>query len=101
MRGLRAGFDCSGLIMYCAKSAHIPYSYLTTGMMTSSNSMRRLAVGEKMQPGDVMLFSGHVGFYDPGHAGGDVLSAMTHGLGYGDPKYFGGHFIPLRMRVKC
>jgi RHS repeat-associated protein len=94
------GFDCSGLIMYCAKSAHIPYTYLETSGM-GLPSMRALQAGEQMQPGDIMLFSGHVGLYDPGpNRKGELLSATSHGVRYELPKFWSGLTV-MRMRVKC
>jgi len=69
--------------------------------MSSSPYLRTV---DSAQAGDIMLFTGHVGFYDPDQSpDGDFLSATTtKGIAYSKPEYFGkpkGSFSYMRLQV--
>jgi cell wall-associated NlpC family hydrolase len=75
------GFDCSGLV-WCVISEmkHYKFEYRNTPNLAHHPMLRRLNVPpELLRSGDIVLFSGHVGFYDPspdedsGGDGRDVL----------------------------
>jgi RHS repeat-associated protein len=96
-----SGFDCSGLVSFCINASGIPFVYSATGTLASSFSVRPISSGQ-MSPGDLLLFSGHVGFYDPGQStAGPLLSATSSkGVRYTPTSFFGGYSV-LRVRVKC
>ena len=102
------GFDCSGLVTYSINAAGIPYVHNGTATMANSPSFRKLGPNEEMVRGDIMLFPGHVGFYDPrlGNNPEVLLSARSGELSkkvmYGDPKWWNnGNYTSYRVRVPC
>ena len=101
------GFDCSGLVSWSINSAGFQYGptgYINTIRMRATPFLRFLGPRESQRPGDIMLFTGHTGFYDPSQsAKGDFLSATVHsGVAYSSPQYFGnpaGQFKYMRLQV--
>jgi RHS repeat-associated protein len=59
------------------------------------------------QPGDVIVFPGHVGILDPTRAPSSVLSAQgtptrsTPGVKWGQPGWFGSPFNIFRIQIPC
>lgn len=96
------GFDCSGLISYCITNAGINFAYQSTRTLGKSVALRAIP-SSQITNGDLMLFSGHVGFYDSRGGSKFLLSATTsHGVAYANPAYFGnGNYTAYRILVKC
>ena len=55
----RAGFDCSGMILTAAQIVGMPY-FLKNTYTISKRYLRPLAVGEKLESGDLLWYSGHI-----------------------------------------
>ncbi len=94
------GFDCSGFVNWSIHAAGFAFRYAPTSSMLSSPYLRMVNPGQA-QPGDIMLFSGHTGFYDPGQSSiGPFLSARTSvGVQYGQPSWWGNNPQYLRLQV--
>lgn len=95
------GFDCSGLVWYAINQAHFAYKYSSTRDIPHNLNIRRLTIPpEAAMAGDIVLFSGHVGFFDPDAAGGKTLySATSSGVHNEAPKYFGAQLGIYRLMV--
>ena len=96
------GFDCSGFVFYVINESGISVPYFPTNSIRGKPGYRTIPENG-MTPGDVILFHGHVGFFDPGQSSiGNFLSARTRGgVNYGNGAWWGGSFDSLRIRVKC
>lgn len=96
-----AGFDCSGLVWYTIKGAGYAYTYSSTSDIPHNQNLRRLKIPpDQLRTGDLMLFNGHVGFFDADAAKGKTLySATSHGVRNEDPKYWGGPTGYYRLQV--
>jgi RHS repeat-associated protein len=98
------GFDCTGLFLQVLTDLGY-YSgnpETTTGNIPNLNIVRPLGSSEQLMAGDILLWSGHVGFYDPNPPPTDpnnsqitvpsnynVFSAETHhGATWGDPTWW-------------
>jgi RHS repeat-associated protein len=94
------GFDCSGLVWYSITQAGIIYQYVSTGGMSTSQYLKKISAGD-LQPGDIVLFSGHTGIYDPNQSkpGYDILNAMNKGVGYGPSSWYGPPVAYFRVQV--
>src|SRR3990167_2773484 len=53
-----SGFDCTGLILRAAQIAQIPYLFKNT--TTVGFNLKQLQSNEKIENGDLILFSGHI-----------------------------------------
>src|SRR3990167_5306648 len=53
-----SGFDCTGLILRAAQIAQIPYFFKNT--TTVGFNLKQLQSNEKIENGDLILFSGHI-----------------------------------------
>jgi len=96
------GFDCSGFVCYSINAAGVSFPHNPTSSMASSPSVRVLKPNEAITPGNLMLFSKHVGFYDPGRSShGDLLSAGDKGVRYGEASWYGNQYKSLKVMVKC
>jgi hypothetical protein len=99
----REGIDCSHLVSVSIKEAGIPYSYSTTGTMSQNTSLRSIAQSEA-GIGDVILFVGHTGIYNPDTpvAGKPVISAQTKlpaAVSYGKVESFAGPHSYYRVQI--
>gem|GEM_PF-6644539 len=97
-----AGFDCSGLVWYVISQAGFKYTYTETSAIPHNLSLRRLTIPpDAVRAGDLMLFSSHVGFYDPDPPtdGKTLYSATSHGVRYEYPKYWGSPLGFYRLQV--
>jgi cell wall-associated NlpC family hydrolase len=98
----KTGIDCSHLVSKAAEDAHIPYEYVTTSEMPSTVQLRELSNKDAKQAGDLVLFPGHVGLYDPTPPveGRNVLSATRHhGVAWGSNDWFPGDPTYYRIQV--
>lgn len=94
------GFDCSGLVWYVIKQAGFNYTYSSTSDMPHNPNLRRLRIPpDAIRAGDLMLFSGHVGFYDPSQDAKTLYSATSHGVRNENPKYWGSVQGYYRLQV--
>ena len=104
-----AGFDCSGFVCYVLQNTVNPdYLYSTTLGMPTNPGLRSLGSGESPQPGDVMLFPDHAGFYDPSppNPGQSLFSPRGSRkkpgkVDWGNPKWWPGPRKYFRPRVPC
>jgi len=102
----RTGVDCSGLV-YCAirESVNSSFQYSTTSSLPTSPGVRGPIGSTQSQPGDIVLFRGHVGFYDPNPTGrGQTILSARSGLGrvdHGKPEWYRGDPQYFRVRVPC
>jgi RHS repeat-associated protein len=94
------GFDCSGFVNWSIHAAGFAYRYAPTASMGASPFLRMVDPGQ-IRPGDIMLFRGHTGFYDPGQSSiGPFLSARSSvGIQYGQPSWWGNSPKYLRLQV--
>jgi len=84
--------DCSHLVYEAHKALNVSSTYSPSGNFANNSHYRSLTASEKPQKDDVMLFPGHMGFYDPNPpiTGYTVLGATSSGgVRYGDPSWFG------------
>jgi RHS repeat-associated protein len=74
----KSGIDCSRLVANAINEAGIPYQYTRTAGMPASPYLREVPRAAA-RAGDVFLFPGHTGFYDPSNpmAGKPYLSAIS------------------------
>jgi cell wall-associated NlpC family hydrolase len=97
------GFDCSGLVWYViSEMGHYKFAYRNTPTLAHHPMLRRLSIPpELLRAGDIVLFSGHVGFYDPAPANGDktLYSATSHGVHHENPKYWGSPLGYYRLQT--
>ena len=56
-------FDCSGFVYWCMRSAGLSCSYQTSSMWASCTKYQRITSLSKIERGDILVFSGHVGIY--------------------------------------
>lgn len=54
-------FDCSGFVYWCLNSAGVSQSYLTSSGWRSVGKYSRVSSYYDLQPGDIIVVSGHVG----------------------------------------
>lgn len=98
-----SGFDCSGLVWYSiSQIAKLKFSYSVTSNFAINPMVRRLKIPpDVLLAGDMMLFQGHVGFYDPNPPtkGKTLFSATSHGVRYEDPKFWGTPLGYFRLQV--
>ncbi|OGP66413.1 MAG: hypothetical protein A2W27_02855 [Deltaproteobacteria bacterium RBG_16_44_11] len=97
--------DCSHFVNIAYNDAGFPYDYLNTWYFTSSPNFKAVP---SCQAGDVALFKGHMGIYNPNppKSGYYILSSTTSkGVRYGEAKWFGspkGSFSCYRYdKDKC
>jgi hypothetical protein len=97
----RSGIDCSHLVYEAINAAGISFGYSPTAGLATHPSLRSISMKE-MRAGDVLLFPGHVGFYDPNppKPGKTLYSAWSKGVRSGNPDSF-GEFVAFRVRVQC
>jgi hypothetical protein len=107
-------FDCSGLVCYAIRQSVNPaFPDLASNQRTDPKT-HRLILGfntpqtglrpitpEAAVAGDVVVFSGHVGLYDPSDAPKSLYSATNHGVMAQDPKFWKGPAKYFRVRVPC
>ncbi len=55
---IKTGFDCAGLILRAAQICNLPYFFKNT--TTLAYYLKPLALGEKIEKGDLIFFAGHV-----------------------------------------
>jgi cell wall-associated NlpC family hydrolase len=103
--GPEDGFDCSGLVFYVISHevGHI-FEYKNTDSLAVHPMLRRLQVPpDALQAGDIILFRGHVGFYDPnppkGKEGRTLYSATAHGVRNEKPIFWGSALGYFRIRA--
>jgi len=98
-----SGFDCSGFIWYVLTQQGFNYPYTPTSAMANSQSLRQLNIPpEVINAGDLILFNGHAGFFDPNPPipGKTLYSATTTGGVHNeDPTYFGPIVGYYRLQV--
>jgi cell wall-associated NlpC family hydrolase len=84
----REGIDCSHFVYNAYLDAGFSYEYLSTSTFPSSPHFEKV---ETPQAGDVVLFNGHMGIYNPhpSEAGKTILNAGSKGVGYGRPSWYG------------
>lgn len=85
-----AGIDCSNFVHKASMEAGFPYEYLNTTKFPTSPRFKEVT---RPQIGDVVLFQGHMGIYNPDapSEGYVILSATTSkGVRYGRPAWFHG-----------
>ena len=107
------GIDCSNLVHKAINGAFpkLDFPYAATDILASSSNLRKLADGEAKQAGDIILFSGHVGLFDPmppsDKAGQTLFSARGDktrsdpGVTWGKSEWFGAVKGVFRLRVPC
>jgi RHS repeat-associated protein len=81
--------DCSHFVNFAYNDAGFPYDYLPTYSFAQSPNFRNVT---SCQVGDVTLFGGHMGIYNPNppKGGYNILSATVgKGVIYGKAKWFG------------
>lgn len=97
------GFDCSGLVWYViSEMGKYQFEYRSTNSLPHHPMLRRLALPpEVLRAGDIVLFSGHVGFYDPNppKAEKTLFSATSHGVRHESPKFWGSPVGFYRLEV--
>lgn len=97
------GFDCSGLVWYViSELGQYQFEYRSTKTLPHHPMLRRLWIPpELMQTGDLILFTGHVGFYDPSPPKKDktLYSATSHGVHHENPKYWGSPVGNYRLQT--
>ena len=83
----RDGIDCSHFVHRAYQEAGFDYDYLSTSYLSKSQNFVPVGVP---QAGDLILFQGHVGIYNPKppKAGKTVLSAGNTGVHYGKPGWY-------------
>jgi hypothetical protein len=109
----KAGIDCSHLV-YRAIVGAFPksgYAYLDTSHIPTSKQIHKLAKEDRLQAGDLILFGGHVGFYDPtpptDKPGQTLFSARgsqsvsTPGVTWGKSEWFQPFVGNYRLRLSC
>lgn len=97
-----AGFDCSGLVWYSINQAGFTYSYSDTADFPHNLRVRKLRIPpDQAEAGDILLFSGHMGFFDPNPpvAGKTLYSATSHGVRYESPRFWGTQLGIYRLQV--
>jgi len=108
------GFDCSGLVCWAVQHS-INSSFPNQSAQKSSASMQNPQPGlmpispGQAGPGDLVLYPGHVGFFDPGNPDGDLFSARgdpndlanSHGVDWAPRSGFKGTQHFFRLRVPC
>ena len=105
------GLDRSGLVM-CAIRGSVSPNFpidprLNTGGLSKNPGFRHLNTGEPLYPGDILLFPGHMGLYDPDPSGWDTYSARgdknrsTPGVTRGKQKMFGTVQGIFRVKIPC
>lgn len=89
----RAGFDCSGMILTAAQIAGMPY-FLKNTYTISKRYLRPLSVGEKLENGDLLWYSGHIIVVS------DVQrNLLIESVGY-EPGYGKVHQVPVSKVFK-
>jgi hypothetical protein len=81
---------------------HCTFKYLSTSELPHHPMLRRLSIPpELLRAGDIVLFSGHVGFHDPDppKPGKTLYSATSHGVRHEDPKYWGSPLGYYRLQA--
>lgn len=67
-------FDCSGFVYYCLNQAGVKQSYLTSYGWRSVGRYTKITNFNSLQPGDIIVVSGHVGIVAEG---GTVVDASS------------------------
>ena len=97
------GFDCSGLVWYVIHEVgKYSFEYRSTKTLNHHPMLRRLSLPQDpLRAGDLVLFSHHVGFYDPDppKAGKTLYSATSHGVRHENPIFWGSPVGYYRLRV--
>jgi RHS repeat-associated protein len=99
-------FDCSGLVCFAIQHSVNP-SFPNQSAQPGINSMQNPQPGlspidpSQGVPGDLVLFPGHVGIYDPNSGRNDLLSATQHGVRTAPRGGFDGPQQFLRLRIPC
>lgn len=95
------GFDCSGLVWYVISELNnYNFEYRSTRTLPHHPMLRRITK-DKLQTGDLILFSSHVGFYDPKppQEGKTLYSATSHGVRHENPRYWGSPVGYYRLQT--
>lgn len=111
--GTRQGIDCSHHVYKSIDDAfpQLKFEYASTAILADSPNLRKLDDNDTRQPGDIILFAHHAGFYDPSppadKPGQTLLSARGDkdradpGVQWGKSEWFGAISAWLRVRVPC
>lgn len=67
-------FDCSGFVYWCLNQAGVKQSYLTSSGWRSVGKYTKITSFSSLQPGDIVVVSGHVGIVA---GGGTVIDASS------------------------
>lgn len=67
-------FDCSGFIYWCLNQAGVKQSYLTSSGWRNVGKYTKITSFSSLQPGDIVVVSGHVGIVA---SGGTVIDASS------------------------
>ena len=91
----REGIDCSHFVHRAYVEAGFDYDYLSTSALPQSPNFDPVGIP---QAGDLILFQGHVGIYNPKapDPGKTVLNAGTKGVHYGRPSWYTGPYTYYR-----
>jgi len=67
-------FDCSGFVYWCLNQAGVKQSYLTSSGWRNVGKYTKITQFDNLQPGDIIVVSGHVGIVA---GGGTVIDASS------------------------
>lgn len=83
------GIDCSHFVWQVYNGIGLRYSYTPTSSFAGLSEFCEVMAPER---GDVVLFSGHMGIYDPytPTAGHTLYGAYSAGVGYSNPSWWSG-----------
>lgn len=89
-------FDCSGFVYWCLNQAGISQGYMTSASWAKCSKYPKITSMSKLERGDIIVYSGHVGIY---LGGGKMIDASSSKgkvrttSGITSSNYWTSHFI--------